>query len=393
MASRLRARFVWSTPYRVVGPAELRIDDGGRVAGLRPVRTAPDVAVFPGLVNAHAHLQLGRLPAVERDFVRWVRGVMAMDARPEAVVRRLRRNVNALLADGTTAVGEIDATGASVAVLGDLGIAGRCYREVTGFDVSEARAASALLAARPARGTRVCPAGRSPHAPYSVSLELARACAREGLPTAVHVAETEEEIELVAHGRGPFRDLLADLGKLGPGTRAPGVTPVEWLARAGLLGSRCTLIHCQHLGPEDPRRIRRAGAGIVVCPGTIGYFGRRPPPVPEWLALGIPVGLGTDSLASNTRLSMRLEMRRAHRLWPQLAPAQVLAMATTLAARCLRRPACGRLRQGAAASFVVVHAGAPAGEVLERFTHGEAAPIAVWSRGTPRTVETAVLGS
>jgi hypothetical protein len=54
----------------------------------------------------------------------------------------------------------------------------------------------------------------------------------------------------------------------------------------GLLGPRTLLIHAQHLRGDDEARIARALVPVVVCPGTIEWFGRPSPPVPELLANG-----------------------------------------------------------------------------------------------------------
>ena len=155
---------------------------------------------------------------------------------------------------------------------------------------------------------------------------------------------------------------------------------MRWLEQSGVLGPRTQLIHCQELERGDLARIAAAGASIVVCPGTIEYFGRRPPPVPRWLASGIPVALGTDSRASNTGLCMRRELRRAARLWPELAPAQLLAMATTHGARSLDLPV-GRLRRGSRADLLVIPAAATAAATVQGFVAGAAPEPVVYAAG------------
>lgn len=168
----------------------------------------------------------------------------------------------------------------------------------------------------------------------------------------VHAAETEEEMQFLHTGRGPFRDLLEELGRIPPGFKPARLGAVRWLDRLGVLDSSCAVVHAQHLEEGEAELLHRHRTAIVVCPGTIRHFRRAAPPLREWLDLGISVALGTDSLASNTRLSMLVEMRRARQLWPDLPPEAVLAMATAAGGRALARPSLGILARGGRADVV-----------------------------------------
>lgn len=387
---RLRARHVFVDPEHVLSPGEVVVQ-GGRIRAVRRARgRVPDLALLPGLVNAHVHLQLGALPRAPRQFVPWIRAVLQerRDATTAGDVAMATKSLRELLASGTTAVGEIDGSGNSPAALRALPLAGRCYRELIGFDLDRERSRT-LLMERPARGTAACPPGLSAHAPYSVSAALFRAARTSTKDLMVHAAETAEEQQFLRTGRGPFRELLAALGRLPAGFRAPGCGAIEYLQRLGVLRRGTALVHCQHLERGDDLRIARTGTAIVVCPGTIAFFRRRTPPVPAWLRRGIPVALGTDSRASNTELSMVLELARAARLWPDLRPEELLAMATVHGARALGRPGLGRLRQAGRADLIAVAAdGDSATALLEAFVHGHRSVQATWLAGSrvPRSV-------
>jgi cytosine/adenosine deaminase-related metal-dependent hydrolase len=379
----LRARHVFVDPWHVLSPGEVVVQ-GGLIRAVRHAHgRVPDVALLPGLVNAHVHLQLPALPQAPREFVPWIGAVMQArkDASAHDDVAAAKRSLRELLAAGTTAVGEVDSTGHSPAALRAVPLAGRCYRELIGFDLDQ-RAARKLITGHPARGTPACARGLSPHAPYSVSASLFRAAAATGMPLMIHAAETAAEQQFLRTGRGPFRELLQRLGRLPPRFRPPGCGAVEYLGRLGVLGHGTALVHCQHLQRGDADRIAAAGATVVVCPGTIRFFHRGAPPVPTWLARGIAVALGTDSRASNTQLSLVGELRQAARLWPSLPPAELLGMATVHGARALGRPRLGRLAAGGRADVLAVRAGAvQAGQVLAAFVHGRRPVQAVWLCG------------
>ncbi len=376
------ARFVVVDAATTLAPGEIVWNRSGRIVALRRPRGAiADVGVVPGLVNAHAHLQLAPLRVAERRFVPWLSAVMAGQASATTAERRaaVAEAGATLAADGTAAVGEIDATGESAAVLARGPLRGRCYRELTGFHL-DGSGARRLLRER-VEAHAALPRGWSPHAPYSVSAALFSAASRSRRWLAIHCAEVPEEQQFLATGQGPFADLLRRLGRLPTGFRAPGVGAVRWLERLGALHARTLLVHCQELQRGDRARIAGAGASIVVCPGTIDWFRRTPPPVASWLRAGIPVALGTDSRASNVALSMRRELARARALWPDLRDAELLAMATQNGGRALGLPACGQLRMRGPADFVAIPARGTFAATLEPFVAGATEPVAVFLGG------------
>ena len=97
--------------------------------------------------------------------------------------------------------------------------------------------------------------------------------------------------------------------------------------------------------------------------------------------MGIPVGLGTDSLSSNTGLSMRGEMALARRLWPQLDAETVLAMATVHGHRALGRSRSAGFRHGGPASFLTVPMRSGVERFLDEFTSNRLEPSGIWIRG------------
>lgn len=383
----MAARFVVLDPERVLAPGELVWDAHGRLQSLRRARgPVADVCVLPGLVNAHAHLQLPPLPSAPRAFLPWVSAVMAQRAGTTARAEQaqLRASLEASWRGGATAVGDIDSSGLALPAIAAAGLAGRSYRELTGFHLDR-RGANALLRERRARAHGAVAIGWSPHAPYSVSPALFQAAAGDRRHLAVHCAELPEEQQFLRTGKGPFADLLHRLGRLPPDFVPPGVGAVRWLEQLGLLRPGTLLVHGQELERGDVPRLAASGASLVVCPGTIAFFGRTPPPVPRWLDAGIPVALGTDSLASNDGLSMQRELQRAADFWPELSPQQLLAMATRHGARGLGRPGLGRLARGGRADFVVLSATGrhDPWQAFAAFLGGEP-PLQVVAAGVPR---------
>ena len=88
------------------------------------------------------------------------------------------------------------------------------------------------------------------------------------------------------------------------------------------------MVHAGCLEPGDAARLAASGAAVAFCPGTHAWFDRPPHPLPDLLAAGVPVALGTDSAASNTGLSTALEMRELRRQFPALPASTVFEIAT-----------------------------------------------------------------
>jgi cytosine/adenosine deaminase-related metal-dependent hydrolase len=352
-------------------------------AGVKPLDLG-DSVLAPGLVNAHAHLELsglaGRLPR-GGDFLAWVRGMIAATTKLTSRARRraIADGARRALAGGTTTVGDVT-TLASGGAPGPGAWPRRvAYREV--LDGGDARRTTSALdrVARALPRRRSTLEGLSPHAPHTVSeglLERVAALARRrSLPITVHWSESREECEWLATGGGPFAELL------GPG---PGRRGLDALERAGLLGPRLSLVHGNHPARGEPARIAACGATVVHCPGTHAYFEREPFPWRRWRRAGVPIALGTDSLASNDDLDLRREMARLRAAAPGVAPREVWAMGTEVAARAVGMEGeVGELRPGAWADLVAfrVDAGESDDELLDALTADEGSVAAVFVAG------------
>lgn len=317
------------------------------------------MCLLPGLVNAHAHLELSEFKGLvpgDRGFGAWVAGLLAeKQERGEAsLVRGAELGLEELLASGTTTVGDIASSPALLAAVGRIGRAlrprVRVYREVLdAWDSRRTAQALALVEESIREGERLFE-GFSPHAPFTVSRELlaglARIKRRRERPVCMHWSETEAELTWLREGSGPLA------GVLGP---SPKMSGLELLDEAGLLGPGTTLVHGNLPAPGEPERIAASGASLVHCPGTHAFFGRGRFPIEQYRGAGVNLALGTDSLASNDSLDLRGEARRLLRREPWLSPQEVLAMATEGGARALGLGGrVGRLEPGAFADAVSV---------------------------------------
>lgn len=342
------------------------IEDGvvacadGVIHYVGPAREAPsgtsyelgDAILMPGLVNAHTHLELtamrGYLEGLE--FPMWIdtlRRARASVLTDDTLLDCARLGVLEGIEHGITTYADTCSSGVALRAMRELSVRGIMYQEVFGPDPSVCDASLADLARRVEtlrpETTDEVRLGVSPHAPYTVSDELYRGTAeyarREGLPMAMHIAESEDEDRLVQHGEGIFADRLRRRHiPIAPRAR----TPIALLDQLGCLHDRPLLIHAVRADAEDIRTVVRSGAGIAHCPASNAKLGHGIAPLTDFLFAGIPVGLGSDSVASNNRMDILDEARlaslfqqaRVHS--PLAVPAEVaLELATLGGARAL----------------------------------------------------------
>lgn len=370
-----RARFVLQEPGALVEDCAIRVESSGRIVAIEPwlrARAAGaevvdwgSAAIIPGLVNAHTHLELTRLGGQLKSFSSFTDWIgQLVRARNSWVdgdyASSLETGTRQLLSSGVTLAGDISSgrIGAE-----DAGL--RLRRVVFGETLSlfpdRAGAAIAELTAileRPVSNPLLI-RGVSPHAPYSVSPELYRSAAMlakvRAAPLTTHAAETRAERQFLESGKGEFVDFLMRIDALPQGWRAPGMSPIRYLDRLGVLGTRCVLAHCNYLDDDEIACISRTRSSVVYCPRSHAFFGHDPHPVRELLDAGVNVALGTDSLASNDSLSMLDEMRYLFAARKDVPASEILHSATIGGAVALGfGETLGRLAPGRIADFAVL---------------------------------------
>lgn len=308
-----------------------------------------------GLVNAHTHLEFSSLrrpiPTTGR-FTDWIRAVIKHRREANASVSdAIRSAIQESLASGTTLVGEIASVGWTDGDYVSSDLPSVIFQEVLGLlpdRVAEqkemAQTHLKLESAASDSGdvgleSHFPTHGLSPHAPYSTHLQLVEesvrlACETKS-PIAMHLAETEVEIELLTKGRGEFRELLTELGmwrdEFFPGGRRP-IDYLKILAHA----PHCLVIHGNYLNDEELNFIAsHSNMTLVYCPRTHAAFRHREHPWLRLRKLGGHVAIGTDSRASNPDLSLFAELQFLAETVPDLSHVDLLHMGSIEGRRAL----------------------------------------------------------
>jgi cytosine/adenosine deaminase-related metal-dependent hydrolase len=357
------------------------------------VESHGDAILLPGLVNTHTHLELTGLQegGPDADFAGWIRRLRRRKAErsPEQFTEAACRGLADCWASGVTTVADTGDSGSVIQALAEAGGSGIAYQEVFGPHPSQCAESLAGLQGRVESlgryvGGRVR-IGVSPHAPYTVSGALYQATASwardQRLPLAVHVAESAAETDLLDRGVGAFAD--AWRGRDIPMPAPLGHTPVQWLDRHGVLGERTLCIHLIRVTAPDIADLAGADAAVAHCPLSNRAHAHGDAPLAAFLAAGLRVGLGTDSVVSVERLDLLAEARGAAAL-TGLSADSALALCTLGGARALGLDGeIGSLRPGKWGDCVVIRpaAGAHVAPAARVLASGPADVVATYVGG------------
>ena len=334
--------------------------------------------LLPGLVNAHTHAAMTLLRGVGTDLPlqRWlfdsvfpVEGRMtAEDIRAGTALALLE-----MLACGTTSFSDMYffpwEAAELVAVCGIK--ANLCYPVQT-FDPAEPyeKNESARKLERFYKDWHNAAEGRIRvdgclHAEYTCNPHVAAGtsawCRQNGVRMHIHLSETKSEHDTC----------IEKYGK----------TPAAWMNDLGVFDVPCAAAHCVWVTAEDRALLREKNVSVIHNPTSNMKLGSGFAPVPELLAEGINVALGTDGAASNNNLNMLEELHLAailhngYRHDAAILPAaQVLDMATINGAKLQGRDDTGAIEAGKRADIMAIDLSAP-----HLVPHLDTAGLAVYS--------------
>ncbi|MBL8841572.1 MAG: amidohydrolase family protein [Planctomycetes bacterium] len=361
-------------------------------------RSARGLFALPGFVDAHVHLELSSMHGEtlpHGSFSEWVAALVARQRSlgPDERAAAVRSGADELLSRGCVAIGDIDSHGETLAALSGSPLEGVVHREWLGAPSAERLAECERTLDEQQRALaslRIPPrrrAGLSPHAPYTTSPELYATLfdwvRRYAVPVASHVAESPEELLLLAEQRGPLAEFFGRIGFAPP--RWPDARAGPLLALDALSPPPgFTVIHGNQLTPAEIARCAARRWPVVHCPRSHAYFGYSRNPARELLAAGVTVALGTDSRASNFGLDLHAELATWRARDPSLSDQQLL-VAATAAGRCALGLPRAELRAGDAATFQLVRGRdgplRTPDELLPAVVRGGTETVAVWIRG------------
>lgn len=349
--------------------------------------------LLPGLVNAHCHLELshlsGRVPFGD-GFTGWVEALVAARAAGSAPVSTVpaapgkgdevqvaaEAAILSLEACGTVAVGDVSNTLGHLDRLAASGLSGVVFLELLAWDPAKAEETLAWAEARRSDVARSLRPGLdvrlAAHAPHSVSPALLRLLVERGGPAAIHLAESPDETAFLESGGGEWPGFLARRGLGHVAFEPPRTSPVRYAEGLGVLHGGLVAAHGVQVDGADRQRLARRGVHVVVCPRSNRNLRVGTADAPALLAAGVPLALGTDSLASAETLDVLDDAVLLHRQFPALDPGAIVRMATLGGARALGLDDLGAIVPGKRAALAFAPAPGAEREPHEFLLSGEA---------------------
>jgi 5-methylthioadenosine/S-adenosylhomocysteine deaminase len=336
-------------------------------------------ALIPGLVNAHTHVPMTLLRGMADDLRLevWLLGYMWPVERefvsPDFCRLGTLLACAEMIRSGVTCFADMyyfeDAVAQATA---EAGMRALCSQTVLKFPTPDAASfEDSLAAARDFivrwKGHPLVVPSVAPHAPYTCTAEILRACSALAVefdvPLHTHLAETREEVD-------DWREQF-------------DMPVIPWVKKQGLFEAKVLAAHCVHVDDGEIHTLQHAGAGIAHNPSSNLKLASGFAPVVDMLEAGLNVGIGTDGPASNNDLDMFEEMRLANFIAkgasgdPTALPARLtLAMATRLGAQALHLGhLTGSIEPGKRADLVLVDLSG-----IHQLPQFERDPEAIYSR-------------
>ena len=250
--------------------------------------------VMPGLVNAHTHAPMTLLRGLADDLRLdvWLMGYMMPVerefVRPDFVTLGTGLACVEMIRSGTTCFADMYYFEESVAeAAASAGLRALCAQTVLKFPTPDATSYEDGLASARAfvakwKGHPLIVPSVAPHAPYTCTSEILRACSELAsefeVPLHTHLAETAFEVE--------------------QSRKEHGTPVIPWAKKQRLFDAQVLAAHCVHVDEGEIRTLHEAHAGVAHNPTSNLKLGSGVAPVARMIELGVNVGIGTDGAAS-----------------------------------------------------------------------------------------------
>ena len=344
----------------VAGDSIVAVGEVGEITAVYTAHETLDCTghvIMPGLVNAHTHIPMTLLRGLNDDLRLdvWLGYLMPLEREfvtPDFVRLGSRIACAEMIRSGVTSFADMyyyeDDIAEEVAAIGMRALLGQTVLIFPTPD-SPTFEDGLILCRRfieKWRGHPLIQPAVSPHAWYTTTPELLRACADlargMNVPLHIHVSETKFEVDSCRE--------------------ANQMPVVPWLEKNGILNTKLLAAHCVHLDQGEMFSLKKAGAGAAHCPTSNLKLASGIAQVAKMVEIGVNVGIGTDGPASNNDLDMFEETRLASLLAktatndPTKLPArEALALATIGGAKAMHMgDITGSLEPGKRADVAVV---------------------------------------
>ncbi|WP_316790961.1 amidohydrolase family protein [Pedobacter frigoris] len=327
MISYLSASYVYPVTSGPIKNGVIGVEEDGQITAVftpeeAAERQIKDVVTYdgilvPGFVNTHCHLELSHMKAKiagKKGLVDFVKNVMKTRSADDYSIEvdMLKADVE-MFEGGVVAVGDISNQAISASIKKGSPIYYHTFLEVMGFNPATAKL-SMDRALEFEEKFEDLSLSIVPHAPYSVSSALFEALKANSVDKAslvsIHNQETADENAFFEDKTGKFLDLYEFLGLNIDFYKPSGKTSLQSYLPLLSPDNKTLLVHNTFTSAEDVKFAEAVHPNLYwcLCPRANMYIEDQLPDVNMLKDAGVTITLGTDSLASNRKLSILAEM-------------------------------------------------------------------------------------
>ena len=302
-----------------------------------------DGIIIPGFVNCHCHLELSHMKGlISRgtglgDFVMQIR--LSREKTIQEIASSAAVADQEMLDEGIVLCADICNTSDTFNLKKKSNIPYKNLLEVFGLNPDKAgkRIEEIKIVAQAALSLDL-PFSIVPHSTYSLSVPLFRLVKELGETneiTSIHFLETESEREFLENRSGELMDSYIRSGIVSSVIET-AENPVNAIINTVTRSGNLLLVHNTFARREDVRALKSRGRSFwCLCPGSNMYITGKVPPADMLLEEGCDIVIGTDSLASNHRLSILEEIKVLQASFPSLTLEKLISWSTLNGARAL----------------------------------------------------------
>ena len=313
--------------------------------------------ILPGLINAHTHVAMAKFRGLGEDvpMETWLNEVIwpaELEWTPDEIRKWALMGMAEALASGSTTINDhyffADEIARTAEKLGIRAFVGQTMMDLVDFPIATPEDGFRFFQRWEGKSELVTPT-LAPHATNTVSLELMR-----------EAGELARERNALVHVH-----LSQSRGEVLEVKRRYGISPVEYLLKAGVLGNNLIGVHGIYLGDSEVSLYAKSGATLVHCSLSMAKLEGRIAPIIELAREGANIALGNDSPNPVGLMDMFTEMRFAavlNKVWRKrtdvASAREVFRWATVGGARALGLKA-GLIKPGYLADLILLNARKP----------------------------------
>jgi cytosine/adenosine deaminase-related metal-dependent hydrolase len=345
---RISANYIISPNCKSIRNGVLEFDDNGTLLQIIDPK-GKELAhvewyngiIVPGFINAHCHLELSHLKGVippRQGMTGFLKGIFA-NSKQEFNKQALIDADAAMFHEGIVAVGDISNNDSSLPVKQKSKIYYHTFFEALGLNTEIAAATSLRIQELINKANKLnLPASAAPHAFYSMSEDLWEALKPlfKSQVSSFHHLESIDEKLFIEEQKGGLFELMTNI-RPNKKLTTPQLSMAALLNKYLIDTSKVLLIHNGALTDfeSDIYNTLVNKLYFVLCPLSNQYIGNPLPNITTLKKINRPICIGTDSLSSNTQLSICEEMKVLLLNNPQLTFQEVLQWATLNGAQAL----------------------------------------------------------